>query len=128
MNCRVTTSGLQEKAREVRRDIIEMCYRAGSGHGGGSLSCVEILLALYNWVLNVRADEPGWPQRDRLVLSKGHAAPALYAVLASKRYFPKEWLYSLRRFGSRLRGHIPNSRTFTVSALPGFPPPCAIFF
>ncbi len=105
MNSGNAVPAFREKAKEIRRRIIAACYQAGSGHCGGSLSCVEILLALYDRVLNLRPDDPQWPQRDRFVLSKGHAAPALYAVLASKNYFPREWLETLRQFGSPLQGH-----------------------
>ena len=89
----------------VRNEIIDTIYRAGSGHSGGSLSCVEILWTLYSEVLSVRPAEPHWPDRDRLVLSKGHAAPALYTVLAEKGFFPKDTLPTLRRTGSPLQGH-----------------------
>ncbi len=96
---------LRSEATEIRRQILSMAYRAGSGHCGGSLSCVEILLALYRRVLRVKPKEPEWPQRDRLILSKGHAAPALYAVLARSGFFPESWLATLRQFGSPLQGH-----------------------
>ncbi len=93
------------EAAQVRRDIVEMIYTAQSGHPGGSLSIVEMLLALYNNVMRYRADDPKWEDRDRLVLSKGHACPALYAVLAAKGFFPREELITLRKFGSHLQGH-----------------------
>ena len=89
----------------IRNEIIDSIYQAGSGHTGGSLSCVEILWTLYAEVLNVRPQEPHWPDRDRLVLSKGHAAPALYAVLAERGFFGMELLSSLRQAGSPLQGH-----------------------
>jgi len=89
----------------LRNTIVDTIYNAGSGHSGGSLSCVEILWTLYTEVLNVRPDEPGWPDRDRFILSKGHAAPALYAVLAEKGFIGKEALKTLRRAGSILQGH-----------------------
>ncbi len=92
-------------AVETRRDIIRMIAAAGSGHPGGSLSCVEILLQLYFRTMRIRPEEPGWPERDRLVLSKGHACPALYAVLAARGFLPREELLTLRAFGSRLQGH-----------------------
>lgn len=97
-------SELQEKARRIRIDIIKMITKAGSGHPGGSLSVTDILVALYYSKLNPGsgADDP---DRDRVVLSKGHAAPALYAVLADKGFLRREELDSLRRFGSRLQGH-----------------------
>ena len=105
MNSGNIAPAFREKAKGIRRDIITMCHRAGSGHCGGSLSCVEILLVLYEQILNVRPNDPEWRQRDRFILSKGHAAPGLYAVLASKGYFPESWLGTLRQFGSQLQGH-----------------------
>jgi transketolase len=92
-------------AYRVRRHILESTTLAGSGHPGGSLSCVDILVALYFHVMRHDPKNPDWPDRDRFVLSKGHAAPALYAVLAEAGYFPVEELKSLRKFGSRLQGH-----------------------
>jgi len=96
---------LEKKARVIRSDIIRMVAEAGSGHPGGSLSAVEIVTALYFHVMRIRPDEPGWPDRDRFILSKGHAAPLLYAVLAERGYFPAEELLTLRKLGSRLQGH-----------------------
>ena len=96
---------LQKVAKVVRRDIITMLARTGSGHPGGSLSCVEILVALYWRVLRHDPKNPSWPDRDRFILSKGHAVPVLYAVLAKQGYFPVEELGTLRRLGSRLHGH-----------------------
>ena len=96
---------LKKKAIEVRKDILKMLTLAGSGHSGGSLSIVEILLALYYYKLKNDPNRPGWRERDRFLLSKGHACPALYAVLAHKGYFPKEELWGLRKLGSRLQGH-----------------------
>jgi len=96
---------LKKKAIEIRKDILEMLCLAGSGHTGGSLSLVEILIALYCYKLKHDPKNPGWRERDRLLLSKGHGCPALYAVLADRGYFPKEKLMSLRKFGSQLQGH-----------------------
>lgn len=96
---------LKIKAIEIRKDILKMLTEAGSGHTGGSLSIVEILLSLYYYKLRHNPKEPDWPQRDRFILSKGHACPALYAVLADRGYFPKEELRTLRKFGGRLQGH-----------------------
>ncbi|EQH58191.1 transketolase, thiamine diphosphate binding domain protein [Clostridioides difficile DA00273] len=84
--------GLNEIARIIRRDIVSMIHRAKSGHPGGSLSVVEILTALYFDEMNVDSSNPKMEDRDRFVLSKGHAAPALYATLAEKGYFDKEEL------------------------------------
>ena len=96
---------LAERAREIRLNVLEMVYAAQSGHIGGSFSEAEILAALYYDVLRVRPDEPKWPERDRFILSKGHACPGLYSVLAMKGYFPIETLKTLRSFGSPLQGH-----------------------
>src|SRR3972149_8689882 len=96
---------LQKVAKVVRRDIITMLARTGSGHPGGSLSCVEILVALYWRVLRHDPKNPSWPDRDRFILSKGHAVPVLYSVLAELGYLPVEELTTLRKLGSRLHGH-----------------------
>ncbi|MCS7276462.1 MAG: transketolase [Dehalococcoidia bacterium] len=96
---------LQSVARRVRQHIVRMTAAAGSGHPGGSLSCVEILVSLYFHVLRHDPKNPYWPQRDRFVLSKGHATPAYYAVLAEAGYFPTDELMTFRRLGSRLQGH-----------------------
>lgn len=96
---------LKEISRNIRVDILKMLNRANSGHTGGSLSAVEILVSLYYVVMNHRPQNPEWEERDRFVLSKGHAAPALYTVLAHCVYFPKEELNTLRRLGSKLQGH-----------------------
>ncbi len=101
----VDPSRLQEIARQVRLDIIEMLYRSGSGHLGGSLSATDILVALFFAEMRARPADPCWPDRDRFILSKGHGAPALYAVLSRLGYFPREELATLRRFGSMLQGH-----------------------
>lgn len=96
---------LQQKARQIRRHIISMLGRAGSGHPGGSLSAADIVSALYFHFMRLDPANPGWPQRDRFVLSKGHAAPVLYAALAERGFLPVEELDTLRRLGSRLQGH-----------------------
>jgi transketolase len=96
---------LQQKAQGLPRTLLSMIHQAGSGHSGGSLSCAEILTVLYEEVLNVRPDAPFWPERDRFILSKGHAAPALYAVLAGKGFFDPRGLNTLRKLGSCLQGH-----------------------
>lgn len=92
-------------AGEVRRDIIKSIAAAKSGHPGGSLSAADILSVLYFEEMNIDPAAPDNPDRDRFVLSKGHAAPALYAVLAERGYFAKETLWTLRKFGSVLQGH-----------------------
>ena len=96
---------LERAARDLRVTVLRMIHRAGSGHTGGSLSCAEILAVLYGAVLRVRPGEPRWPGRDRFILSKGHAAPALYAALARKGFFDPSLLATLRRTGSPLQGH-----------------------
>lgn len=96
---------LERKACAIRQDVIRMLATAGSGHPGGSLSAVEILTALYFQVLRVDPRRPDDPERDRFILSKGHACPALYATLAERGFFPLSWLEDLRRLGSPLQGH-----------------------
>jgi transketolase len=96
---------MQGIARKLRRHIITMTGKAGSGHPGGSLSAVEIVTALYFRVLRHNPQDPLWPDRDRFILSKGHAAPLLYAALAESGYFPVEQLSTLRQIDSCLQGH-----------------------
>lgn len=96
---------LKKKAIDIRKDILKMLMIAGSGHTGGSLSTVEILIALYYYKLKNDPKNPSWKERDRFLLSKGHGCPALYAVLADKGYFSKDKLWTLRKFGSQLQGH-----------------------
>lgn len=98
-------AALEKKAREIRRHIIRMVGTAGSGHPGGSLSAADIVTALYFAVMRLDPARPDWPDRDRFVLSKGHAAPVLYAALAERGYFPVDELGTLRKLGSRLQGH-----------------------
>lgn len=93
------------KAKEIRRDIIRMLAEAGSGHPGGSLSAADIVTVLYFHLMNHDPANPKWPERDRLILSKGHAAPVLYAALAHAGYFPRELLTTLRKLESPLQGH-----------------------
>ncbi|MBQ8399904.1 MAG: transketolase [Clostridia bacterium] len=96
---------------KVRLGIIEGTYQAGSGHPGGSLSCADILTYLYFAQMNVRPEEPKFEDRDRFVLSKGHAAPALYSVLAHRGFFPVEDLKTLRKIDSKLQGHPDMNKT-----------------
>jgi transketolase len=96
---------LKSKSRKLRMDILKMLAKAQSGHTGGSLSAIDILTVLYYHVMKHRPENPKWPERDRFVLSKGHGAPALYAVLADCGYFPQEYLANLRQLGSPLQGH-----------------------
>lgn len=103
-------SELKEKAKAIRKDIITSTTTAGSGHPTSSLSGVEIATALYfGGILRHDPRNPHWPERDRFILSKGHAAPLLYSVLAEAGYFPREQLTTLRKLGSPLEGH-PNMR------------------
>lgn len=96
----------KEKACDIRTDIIEMLHEAGSGHPGGSLSCTDIMTALYfGGVLDHDPENPSKEDRDRFIMAKGHAAPALYATLAEAGYLPVEELKTLRKIGSRLQGH-----------------------
>jgi Transketolase, N-terminal subunit len=104
----ITDSSIQEvkaKALQIRRDIITMLGEARSGHSGGSLSAADILSCLYFWEMNIDPKEPHQENRDRFVLSKGHAAPVLYAALAEKGFFLREELHRLRKLGSPLQGH-----------------------
>jgi transketolase len=96
---------LAREALAVRRLILEAIHAVGTGHPGSSLSAVEILVYLYHAHLRIDPSRPDWPERDWMVFSKGHGAPALYAVLARRGYFPTEVLASLRRLGSPLQGH-----------------------
>ncbi len=102
-------AALQEKARGLRVDIIRTLHNSRSGHTGGSLSVIDMLAVLYFHKMRHKPEEPSWPGRDRLVLSKGHAAPAQYVALADAGYFPKEDLKTLRQLGSHLQGH-PDSK------------------
>lgn len=96
---------LEETVRGIRKDIVKMIGKAASGHPGGSLSSAEILTLLYFEQMNVDENNPRKEDRDRFVLSKGHAAPVLYATLAAKGFFPKAELENLRQLGSMLQGH-----------------------
>jgi transketolase len=100
------TKKLNEIARELRLDILESTSRAGSGHPSSSFSSVEILTVLFfAGILRYRAEEPMWPERDRFIMSKGHAAPLLYAVLARAGYFDHDEIYKLRQIDSPVQGH-----------------------
>jgi len=96
---------LQALAKGIRRDIIEMSGTAGSGHPGGSLSAVEILVELYFDFMRIDPTNPKWPDRDRFILSKGHACPVLYSVMAEAGFCPKDQLNTLRKLGSIYQGH-----------------------
>lgn len=103
------TSFLKDKATEIRRQVISMLGKSKSGHPGGSLSCADLIAVLYFDEMKIDPKNPQWEDRDRFVMSKGHACPALYAALALKGYFPMKELDTLREIGSILQGH-PYSR------------------
>ncbi len=100
-----TLAYLQEKANVMRQDIVKMVAEASSGHPGGSLSAADIVAVLYFNEMNIDANNAKDPNRDRFILSKGHASPVLYAALAEKGFFPREELMTFRKIDSRLQGH-----------------------
>lgn len=102
----VDFAALREKAFQFRKEILETLCLAGSGHPGGSLSAVEILISLYEYQMRHDPKNPHWADRDRLIISKGHCTPVAYVTLANYGYFPKEELKTFRKFGSRLQGHV----------------------
>ncbi len=110
---------LENIANDIRKDIIEEVYQAQSGHPGGSLSCTDILTVLYFNQMNVDPKKPEDANRDRLILSKGHCSPALYAVLARKGYFDKEELKNFRKMDSFLQGHPDMKKTPGVDMTTG---------
>ncbi|HEY1406844.1 MAG TPA: transketolase [Spirochaetota bacterium] len=110
---------LETISRELRYVITDMICRAGSGHIGGALSLVDILVVLYFKIMNVKPQEPRWEDRDRFILSKGHAGPVLYATLAYKGYFPKEWLATMNKNGTYLPSHVDQQRTPGVDQTAG---------
>ena len=112
-------SDLEKRALFIRQNIIKMIHKAGSGHPGGSLSAVEILTALYFHIMKIRPKEPDWSDRDRFILSKGHACPVLYAALAERGYFPIKELDTLRKMGSILQGHPDMQKTPGVDITSG---------
>lgn len=122
---------LREVSTEIRKSILKMIHAAKSGHPGGSLSAVEILTALYYDEMNVDASNPKFERRDRFVLSKGHAAPVLYATLAEKGFFPKDEIMNLRKIDSMLQGHpdrkgTPGVEVSTGSLGQGFSVACGL--
>jgi len=96
---------LQKIADNLRLDVVKMVHHAGDGHPGPALSCADIVAYLYFDGLNIKPEEPHWEERDRFILSKGHACPVLYAALSRRGYFPSEELWGLRSLGSMLQGH-----------------------
>ncbi len=101
----LTVTQLEQKANDIRRDIIIMLEEAGSGHSAGPLGLADIFTALYFDVMNIRPEEPEWADRDVFFLSNGHCVPVQYATMAEAGYFDKDELKTLRKFGSRLQGH-----------------------
>lgn len=104
----MSTTNYKKIAAKTRSELLNMIYEAKTGHTGGSLSSVDILTALYYGVMNVRPQEPKWPDRDRFVLSKGHSVEGYLCVLADLGFFPREELNTFSKYGSRLIGHPTN--------------------
>ena len=110
---------LRKIALEIRKDVLLMTTKAGSGHPGGSLSAAEIIACLYFHHLRYDPENPRWEDRDRFVLSKGHICPALYSALSRAGFFPREVLWTLRKIGSILQGHPDMKKTPGVEASTG---------
>ncbi|MFX1392115.1 MAG: transketolase [Promethearchaeota archaeon] len=104
---------------EIKKDILKMIYIAQSGHPGGSLSCANLIYILYNKIMRINQRDPKWKDRDIFILSKGHAAPALYAVLSNFGYIKREELFTLRKFGSNLQGHPVKNKNFGIEISTG---------
>src|SRR5437016_5938159 len=100
----VDINSLKTLANQFRCEILELLSKTGSGHPGGSLSGVEIMISLYSYKMKYKADDPHWEDRDRLVISKGHASALAYVTLANYGFFPKEELNTYRKLNSRLQG------------------------
>ncbi len=113
-----TVKELEQKAMAIRRLIVQMLGKAGSGHPGGSLSATDLITVLYFAVMRHDPQKPDWPDRDRFHMSKGHCCPLWYAVLSEAGYFPQEKLWTLRKLGSMLQGH-PDRRTPGVQVASG---------
>jgi transketolase len=110
---------LKQKCKALRIEVLKMLNVSGSGHTGGSLSAIELMVGVYYTQMNINSKYPKDPNRDRFVLSKGHAAPTLYAILADKGFFPKEELLTLRKLHSRLQGHPDSKKLPGVEAATG---------
>src|SRR5665647_1616849 len=119
MNNKLTEEQLKEKARQLRISLLEMLCEACSGHSGGSLSAIDIMAVLYNNIMHHDPKNPHLKERDRFILSKGHIAPALYAVLADCGYFDPKELKTLRKYGSILQGHPAMNKTPGVEVSSG---------
>ena len=102
----MTTSQLRELALRCRRHIVKMIHAAGAGHPGGSLSAIDIIAALYGNQLRFDANNPGWEDRDRFIMSKGHASPAVYSILFEMGFITEEDMMSFRKLGSVCQGHV----------------------
>lgn len=102
---KLTIPQIEQKANDIRRDIIRMLEAAGSGHSAGPLGLADIFASLYFEILNIRPEEPEWPERDIIFLSNGHCVPVQYASMAEAGFFPVDELQTLRKLGSRLQGH-----------------------
>ncbi len=105
MSGQLTVRQIEQKASDIRKDIIRMLEHAGSGHSAGPLGLADVFAALYFNILNIRPSQPNWQGRDPFFLSAGHVAPVLYATMAEAGYFDKDELMTLRRLGTRLQGH-----------------------
>lgn len=110
---------LENIANELRCDVLEMIYLAKSGHPGGSLSAADIVTTLYFKIMNIDPKNPNWPDRDRFILSKGHACPIWYAALSKRGYFDRKWLWKLREINSPLQGHPDMNKTVGVDMTTG---------
>ncbi len=110
---------LEKKANDIRMDIIKMLVKAGSGHSAGPLGMADIFTAFYFHILNHDPLKPDWDERDRLFLSNGHICPVRYAAMAHAGYFPREWLWKLRKLGSPLQGHPERERLPGVETTSG---------
>ncbi len=120
MDEKAATSDLQEKARQIRIDIIKMLHAAGSGHSAGSLDMADVFATMFfGNILKYEPKEPEWDERDRLFLSCGHIAPVMYATMSEAGYFPKEELLTLRKLGNRLQGHPERKKLSGVESTSG---------
>ncbi len=115
----VSLAQLEERARQLRIDVVRMLHASQSGHTGGSLSAIDLVAALYFHTMRHDPANPAWPERDRFVLCKGHAAPAQYVALAAAGYFPATDLKTLRQLGSHLQGHPDSNKTPGVEVCTG---------
>ena len=115
----LTREQLDSLAAEFRYVVTDAICRSGVGHIGGVMSLVEIVITLYYRILKVKPEDPNWPERDRLVLSKGHAGPIVYTALAFKGFFPKDWLTTINRNGTRLPSHMDQILTPGVEITAG---------